>query len=1358
MSERTVYSRRLRSASVLQVCKCKVGPCSICGSNCRRCMCGCDGVDPSEALERSRGGYRRQVNAIIEAKRKVSASSGTITRSKAKNKRKKIQTHFKKVGRMRESPVAPRTVKQRSCDNNNSESDSEYVNDESTILDASTILDTIEDTIEGTIEGTIEEDTIDDGEEEFELEIETTECSLMNDDDISLTIAQKIMGNRPPEPIVTKTKNPSPKSKTLTSTTLKRVDTKTSKLEGLLTKLNIPAHWIRVIPSFRIREQSSDIESSSSKSSYTRLLSLASKMIQGCLDTLCPGPGNTDFKHKVLIQLGEKMSHEATTTNTEDTDSTNKSAHGNKNAYKRTPMEKLESVVSTLCSWSNTSRKRTIERRVIRAILYDSFMRHELKQMKDDYGFKIGHGQPLVQARTDGQLLRTGQKLKLKKITRQYKSDYTIHKCVDFILCDSNVSSVSWGSKTVLSQSMGEVTLPKLTRKSDIMNMYLEYKQVIEDDNDCLRSTSFYSICNVLTSNDEAMLSSIDYVSGLLVNETCETLQDIVDKLIPNEHQSKCTKYISAAKNFMKNQFKDQVMKQDDCCFHGLDYALSRNMVLRENTNDNACKFPFFVCNYLQSLIKTSHTNCNENENDGGMNDTTSTNSQTSMRIIEEAEDAMNVIDDISEKFRLFMAHQARCQCQSVAMSMIENGIKQACVESKGNVVKALIIMDFKMKYEMKSTRETTVEHFGKRGIGWHGFAIIFYLLDTDGLPYRNIVYIDQILNDDNKQDALTVVGLLEIAISTIILELPFIKEAILTSDNATCYQNHLVTLMIGVFNTKYHKQFFISSFHHSETQDGKSLLDAHFATSNRHLLTFMKTWRNNRVTRINTARGLSHALSFNLGLKNSIIQLIEIDRNKLDKLKTLFSKLITQCGVYYSRVNSIEFDKPDIVNWDLHNKDYLEQIKRLSFSYEVRAYSNINPAVKFNINVTEDKLIVDSEETENTSSSVFENDEVDDDIERFESSYNDDSSMMVVENRELVPNELTTTNTMSDFSSFRTSKTSFLEKLDVVGAFAALGISPDTMKDPEQVRNIDISVSDSDSDSDYDDDEEMGLDNDSEDDNLDDYFLSDDNSQRYGEPPMATFSNDLMITGTSVLRWLPLGAIRQKKKTTKHRKISHKSMIIGVTDRALVYAKNNMTKNNLFPHRNIIDPLTEEAVNFEVEPFQNGWAKRKGQGKSYGVSYINQYTEDLNKMFEAGIRNSSTKMSAGKMRDNLLKLYPGRFSIPGETQIKQYIGKLSQQQKSKANNKNSTKKSNRGREAGTAKKSWHSLLTEIIDVNPKEKPEVIYNCFIETFENNLPDDLPRTSDDKPDKIKIKSTIARFKNNMKKSKKRSIIV
>ena len=124
-----------------------------------------------------------------------------------------------------------------------------------------------------------------------------------------------------------------------------------------------------------------------------------------------------------------------------------------------------------------------------------------------------------------------------------------------------------------------------------------------------------------------------------------------------------------------------------------------------------------------------------------------------------------------------------------------------------------LIIMDFKMKFESKSSRETTVENYGKRGISWHGFAVIFYLLDSNGEPFKNIIYLDQILSDDNSQDALTVVGLLEITVSTLISELPYIKEAVITSNNASCYQNHFVTFMMAILNKKYNNQYIIESY-----------------------------------------------------------------------------------------------------------------------------------------------------------------------------------------------------------------------------------------------------------------------------------------------------------------------------------------------------------------------------------------------------------------------------------------------------------------------------------------------------------------------------------------------------------------
>ncbi len=220
------------------------------------------------------------------------------------------------------------------------------------------------------------------------------------------------------------------------------------------------------------------------------------------------------------------------------------------------------------------------------------------------------------------------------------------------------------------------------------------------------------------------------------------------------------------------------------------------------------------------------------------------------------------------------------------------------------------------MKYEIKSSRESSVEHYGKRGLGWHGVAIIFYLLDNDKQPSKNIVYLDQILNDSNLQDSATVVGLLEVGTQAIIKELPFIKDAVLISDNASCYQNHLVTFMVGICHQKFHNYLFISAIVHSETQYRQTLLDAHFATANRHLLNFMETWQENKVTKINSSKGLAWALSFKKGVKNSMIQFVDFDRENLEMIQAILKEVTGKCAEYYSRANFIGFKKilPDAV------------------------------------------------------------------------------------------------------------------------------------------------------------------------------------------------------------------------------------------------------------------------------------------------------------------------------------------------------------------------------------------------------------------------------------------------------------
>ena len=152
--------------------------------------------------------------------------------------------------------------------------------------------------------------------------------------------------------------------------------------------------------------------------------------------------------------------------------------------------------------------------------------------------------------------------------------------------------------------------------------------------------------------------------------------------------------------------------------------------------------------------------------------------------------DALNVIEHTKAKFMLYMAHMNRVRFQQHSTQKIIDDLEKQCRTK--NVSVAHIIIDFKMKYEPQSSRESTQEHFGKRGIGWHGVLIIIFKMEN-GVPKRHNIYIDQIMMDGTKQDAISVIGLLDAALATIHTEMKEIKSISLQSDNANCYQGSMV-------------------------------------------------------------------------------------------------------------------------------------------------------------------------------------------------------------------------------------------------------------------------------------------------------------------------------------------------------------------------------------------------------------------------------------------------------------------------------------------------------------------------------------------------------------------------------------
>lgn len=180
---------------------------------------------------------------------------------------------------------------------------------------------------------------------------------------------------------------------------------------------------------------------------------------------------------------------------------------------------------------------------------------------------------------------------------------------------------------------------------------------------------------------------------------------------------------LNLAAYFLKHNYKHHIIiNNDNICYHGLQYALNKQSTsnIEKNSNDcNACNFPFF-CASLREYVSKSTKAINT----------------------EQVDDAIYVINDTEEKYALYMAHVTRCVNQSHANAQKEESVEQLCLDSKGKQIHAMLINDFKMKFEQVSSRESIVEYFAKRGIAWHGGAIIYYMYkfknDIDGTFFVN--------------------------------------------------------------------------------------------------------------------------------------------------------------------------------------------------------------------------------------------------------------------------------------------------------------------------------------------------------------------------------------------------------------------------------------------------------------------------------------------------------------------------------------------------------------------------------------------------------------------------------------------
>ena len=188
-----------------------------------------------------------------------------------------------------------------------------------------------------------------------------------------------------------------------------------------------------------------------------------------------------------------------------------------------------------------------------RAALVRGVKAGRLNQVKAGNGNRLFGKKARLRAKQDMVAAVNGSLVLPPPITRQRIGDYSLKFAITCMLSTDNIGHWSWGTKEVTIASRNGLTkdsfvLPKIfTRKTkkDIYNHYIDTFNA-EDDrptSNPLGKTLFMDILSNIVSGDSRMQKAVDYVTGLLLHDTCNILLRLIKDLL-GSNQNKVKQYI----------------------------------------------------------------------------------------------------------------------------------------------------------------------------------------------------------------------------------------------------------------------------------------------------------------------------------------------------------------------------------------------------------------------------------------------------------------------------------------------------------------------------------------------------------------------------------------------------------------------------------------------------------------------------------------------------------------------------------------------------------------------------------------------------------------------------------------------
>ena len=414
-----------------------------------------------------------------------------------------------------------------------------------------------------------------------------------------------------------------------------------------------------------------------------------------------------------------------------------------------------------------------------------------------------------------------------------------------------------------------------------------------------------------------------------------------------------------------------------------------------------------------------------------------------------------------------------------------------------------------------------------------------------------DIFYFDHIQSNGNKQDSLCVFSILEAFFIRVKKELPHIESLSLQSDNAKCYQ--ACELVLYVYLLSKHYGLKVTRLIHTETQDGKSVIDGHFAIAMMHVMRLVSSGHN-----AVTPAQLVSLLRSNGGLVNCYPELFRMSRDTLAQLSERYAKSLKRLEGL-GRWNEITF---------LFNNDGDDMM-------EIFEYSGLD-SVSLNLSelIATDDSDGDQDEPERVhggdDSEADEGGDRDEDDDEDEDHTEDEDQS----EEELLDAGLDDAEMDDDVE-------------DAAGPITGVVIESDAHIARLQKRWKKSARKE----------------------RLDDLAVIDDVTST-----MCSRCNKFFSSEAFLKRHICQGEPEKR------------DVISFCCKRALELYQSGALDVVVATRRDSYDASILERIEI-VEDFASGWARRPAHGAFYGAKYLPEFKDDIMEMYNAGVKDSSSKM-----------------------------------------------------------------------------------------------------------------------------------